>query len=46
LWEKTKSREDRDNAIAAYRKYLELAPPNAEWRPQAEHLIKMLEKER
>ena len=42
-WLKTKNPDDGDKAVAAYRKYLDLAPRNAEWRPQAERLIHRIE---
>lgn len=41
-WNKSKDPAKGRAAIAAYKEYLRLAPPNAEWRPQAEHLIKYI----
>lgn len=39
LWEGTKSPSDADKAIANYRKYLQLAPPNATFRKRAQMWI-------
>jgi len=43
-WEKSKSRADAANAIKAYKKYLELAPPDDEWREQAQRLINLIQR--
>lgn len=43
-WLKTKNRSDAEKAIAAYQQYLQLASPNAEWRPQAKRLIQILQR--
>lgn len=44
-WLKTKNKLHGKEAINAYRKYLVIAPKNAEWRAQAERLIKTIQKE-
>ncbi len=38
-WLVSKSKSDADNAIQAYEKYLQIAPPNHEFRKQAQSLI-------
>ena len=42
-WLSGKSSMDGDNAIAAYEKYLALAPPNDSFRHQAQYLIKKIQ---
>lgn len=44
IWEKTKSRDHAAKAIAAYRRYLELAPPNAAFRKVAQSWIDYIQK--
>jgi hypothetical protein len=43
-WRKNQSPSDATKAIDAYKKYLQLAPMNDEWRPQAQRLIKRLQR--
>ena len=42
-WMKSHSQSDSQKAIAAYRKYLELAPKDDNFRPRAESIIKQLQ---
>lgn len=42
IWFKTKKRSDADKAVAEYQQYLRFAPPNAGFRPRAEHLIETI----
>ena len=41
-WFKTKDRTDRDKSLAAYNKFLKLAPPRDPFRPQAMRIVAML----
>lgn len=43
-WMLTKSPQDADKAIAAYTKYLQLAPKNDPFRPRAQQIIAMIRK--
>lgn len=45
LWHKDKDVHAAQQAIVAYRKYLELAPPSFPWRIQAQTLISLIENE-
>ena len=44
IWEMTEKRSDAEIAIQSYKKFLELAPPDHEFRGQAERLISFIEK--
>ncbi len=44
MWQQTKSKADAAKAIAGYRKYLELAPPNALFRKRAQWWIDYIQK--
>ena len=46
IWLVTKNKDDGDKSIAAYRKYLELAPSNHNFRKQAILTIKMIQNKR
>lgn len=43
-WLISKSRDDAEKSIAAYRRYLQLAPANDTFRPQAQSIIAMMQK--
>ena len=44
VWIKSKSQGDADKSIAAYQQFLRLAPPNHQFRRQAQNWIKFLQK--